>query len=378
MKRPIHQLIEENSKRIVDRFVLDVREHALPPRSLTHDEVADHLHRYLAEIVAVLREGLADSVRSSRAAKQHGEQRWYVGYDLKSVILEYGVFRKAIVDTLRETNTALTLEDCDPLSQFIHVAIADAAVEFMENSLLQVKEALRLAEEAKEARDEVLAIVSHDLKNPLSVVQGSAANLSRALEVVDLDAKRPDLLKNVGRIERASATMHTLIHDLLNLGRIRAGELHLDIREEKAEGLLIDAVEQAAPLAELRSVQLTTDGSRGGTVRCDRERVLQVLANLIANAIKFSPEGGIVTLQATCSAGACTFEVTDTGPGISEEQLPYLFNRYWQAPDTAGRGTGLGLAIAKGFVELHGGTISCESRLGHGSKFSFTLPAPLP
>ena len=376
MKRPLHQLIEENSKRIVDRFVMDARAHALPPRSLTHDEVADHLHRYLAEIVTVLRGGLADSVHSSRAAKKHGEQRWYVGYDLKSVILEYGVFRKAIVETVKETYTALTLEDCDPLSQFIHVAIADAAVEFMENSLLQVKEALRLAEEAKEARDEVLAIVSHDLKNPLSVVQGSAANMGRALEVPDLEVKRPDLVKNVGRIERASATMHTLVHDLLNLGRIRAGELHLDIREEKAEELLRAAVEQAAPLAELRSVHLTTDGAQGGAVRCDRERVLQVLANLVANAIKFSPEGGIVALRASCSDGACTFEVTDTGPGISDEQLPYLFNRYWQAPDAAARGTGLGLAIAKGFVELHGGTISCESELGHGSKFSFTLPAP--
>lgn len=375
MKIPLHQLIEQNSKRIIDKFVAEARDHELPPRSLTHDEVADHLHRYLAEIVTVLRGGLADQVDSSKAAKQHGEQRWYVGYDLKSVILEYGLFRRVIIDVVKETVGGLTVEDCDPLAQFIHVAIADAAVEFMENSLLEVKKALRLAEEAKGARDELLAIVSHDLKNPLSVIHGSASLLSEDLRAADLAAKLPDLEKHVGRIHRASSTMERLIRDLLDLGRIRAGEFQLEVKEHLVEDLTREALEQAAPLAEQRSIVLRADTSDARAVDCDRERVLQVLGNLLGNAIKFSPERGTVTLKARCKDHECTFAVSDQGPGIPAERLPFLFNRYWQAPDTAPNGTGLGLAIAKGFVELHGGTIGCESEVGVGSTFSFTLPA---
>lgn len=375
MKIPLHQLIEQNSRRIIEKFVAEAREHELPPRALSHEEVADHLHRYLAEIVTVLRGGLADQVDSSKAAKQHGEQRWYVGYDLKSVILEYGLFRRVILDVVKESGGALTVEDCDPLAQFIHVAIADAAVEFMENSLLEVKKALQLAEDAKGVRDELLAIVSHDLKNPLSVIHGSAALLSDDLRTADLAAKLPDLEKHVGRIQRASSTMDRLIRDLLDLGRIRAGEFRLDVKKHLVEDLLREALEQAAPLAEQRSVVLRADTSDAGAVHCDRERVLQVFDNLLGNAIKFSPQGGTVTLTTRCHAHECTFAVSDQGPGIPKERLPFLFNRYWQAPDTAPKGTGLGLAIAKGFVELHGGSILCESEVGAGSTFSFTLPA---
>jgi signal transduction histidine kinase len=380
MKVPLHQLIEQNSKRIIDKFVSEARQHELPPRSLSHEQVADHLHRYLAEIVAVLRSGLADHIDSSRAAKQHGEQRWYVGYDLKSVILEYGLFRKVILDVVKESGGDLTVEDCDPLAQFIHVAIADAAVEFMENSLLEINKALKVAEQATEARDEVLAIVSHDLKNPLNVIAGSAALFADDLDTPDLSAKRPDLKKHLGRIQRASVSMDRLIHDLLDLGRIRAGELQLELQRHGVKDLLREALEQAAPLAEQRSVVLRVDPAPDMTILCDRERVLQVLANLIGNAIKFNRVGGTVTVRISCTPEECTFCVSDEGPGIPEERFAFLFDRYWRAPDTASKGTGLGLAIAKAFVVLHGGTIWCESEVGVGSTFFFKLPtqpAPL-
>ncbi len=373
MKKPLHQLIAENSKRIVEKFVAEAREHSLPPRSLSHEEVVDHLHRYLAEIVHVLSAGLADQIKSSIAAKKHGEQRWYAGYDLKSVILEYGLFRKVIIEIVKATDETLTLEHYDPLTQLIHVAIADAAVEFMENSVLHLNEALRLAEQAKEARDEVLAIVSHDLRNPLNVVQGSTAILSRELESLDVDA-RANFNKSVGRIQRASATMHRLIDDLLDLGRVRAGEFELRQAPHQTEALLREAFEQAAPLAEQRGIQLRKVAAPSVELTCDRDRVLQVLANLLGNAIKFSSRGDIVTLGATCTDEACTFEVSDTGPGIPPERLPYLFDRYWQAPDVTEKGSGLGLAIAKAFMELHGGSIRCESEPNHGARFLCVLP----
>ena len=301
-----------------------------------------------------------------------------LGTTLKSVILEYGLFRKVILDVVKESGSALTFEECDPLAQFIHIAIADAAVEFMENSLMEVNKALQLAEQAKEARDEVLAIVSHDLKNPLNVVQGSAALLADGLTAPDLDARRPDLAKHVGRIQRASVTMDRLIHDLLDLGRIRAGEMRLDLHPHGVEDLVREAVEHAAPLAEQRSIVLRVDGANHGTVLCDRPRVLQVFANLLGNAIKFNREGGTVTVRTSCTTEDCTFAVSDQGPGIPEDRLPFLFDRYWQAPGPSAKGTGLGLAIAKAFVVLHGGAIGCESEVGVGSTFSFKLPAARP
>jgi signal transduction histidine kinase len=185
---------------------------------------------------------------------------------------------------------------------------------------------------------------------------------------------RANLSKSVGRIQRAGAAMHRLIDNLLDLGRVRAGEFQLRLESHQIEELLREAFEQAAPLAEQRGIQLRKVAAPSAELTCDRDRVLQVLANLLGNAIKFSREGDVVTLSATCTDVACTFEVSDTGPGIPPERLPYLFDRYWQAPDVTERGSGLGLAIAKAFVELHGGTIHCESQPNHGARFFFVLP----
>lgn len=374
MHKTLHELIEQNAKRIVEQFVSESRQHVLPPRPLTHEEAVDHLHLYLKEMVAVLRAGIAEEVGASRAAREHGEQRWYVGYDLKSVILEYALFRKVILDIAEEGGHQLTLAECAPLDTFVHLAIADAAVEFMNSSLAQVNEALRVTEQAKEGRDEVLAFVSHDLKNPLSVVHGSAAHLSHQLASGDLTEKKPELLKTVVRIQRATASMNKLIDDLLEAGRLRAGVTQLSLVEEQSADLIREALELAAPLAEAVNIRLSKAPSVDGAVVCDRGRVLRVLANLLGNAIKFSPPGSEVTVRATSSADVCTFEVTDAGPGIPAERFEYLFERYWRAPGTTTEGTGLGLAIAKGFVELHGGTIWCASKPNEGSHFFFTLP----
>lgn len=376
--KSIDQHIEENAAKIVERFVDVAREHALPTRSLTREQVADHLHRYLAEMVAVLRAGQAERVAASETAREHGQQRWYAGYDLKSVVLEYAIFRTVILEILALTGASLTLENCEPLGHFINVAIADAAVEFMEKSVAEVNGALQNANRATASRDEVLAIVSHDLKNPLSIIEGSAALLDTALDATDREASRAELRKGVGRIQRACVTMNRLITDLLDLGRLRAGELELQPAEHAAEDLLREATEQVAPLAERRSIIVTSDVSPAARVTCDRARVLQILVNLLGNAIKFTAKGGTVTMRASTSSDECTFEVTDTGPGIAEEALKHVFDKYWQASATAAQGTGLGLSIASGFVELHGGRIWCESKLGKGSSFFFALPKTPP
>jgi len=219
--------------------------------------------------------------------------------------------------------------------------------------------------------------VSHDLKNPLSVIFGSVALLDDALGKDDLEAARKPLRSHVARIRRASTRMNRLITDLLDLAKIRDGRVEIQVHEEHTNDLLAEAAEQSTPLAEQRPVHLVNDGGPDGIVTCDRERVLQVFDNIVGNAIKFSSPGDSVHLAVECSPHECTFAIRDAGPGIPEHDLPLLFDRFWTSPRvTGGSGTGLGLAIARGIVQAHGGRIWVESTPGKGTSFFFTLPTP--
>jgi signal transduction histidine kinase len=226
---------------------------------------------------------------------------------------------------------------------------------------------------AARAREDLLAVVSHDLKNPLGVVQLGAALLLRGA------TGRPGgetVTKQATRINDAADRMSRLIADLLDWGRLEAGRLPLDWSEHGAAALATEALEAIRPLAEAKGLHLHADlPSEGVRVRCDRGRVLQVLGNLLGNAVKFTPPGGTLTLEATRHGSEVSLSVQDTGVGIAEEALPHIFDRYWQARDAASRGTGLGLAIAKGLVEAHGGTLQARSTPGEGSTFTLTLPA---
>lgn len=225
---------------------------------------------------------------------------------------------------------------------------------------------------AARAREDLLAVVSHDLKNPLGVVQLGAALLLRGT------AGKPGgeaVAKQATRINDAAERMSRLISDLLDWGRLEAGHLPLELGEYPAVALATEALEAIRPLAEAKGLHLEADlPPESLRVKCDRSRVLQVMGNLLGNAVKFTPPGGTLSMRATVRGNEVSFDVRDTGNGITPDALPHIFDRYWQARDAASRGTGLGLAIAKGLVEAHGGGIRAESTLGTGSVFTFTLP----
>jgi PAS domain S-box-containing protein len=228
------------------------------------------------------------------------------------------------------------------------------------------------AEAARRSRDEVLSIVSHDLRNPVSTIAMAAALLSDADIPLTPDQRR----KQIEIISRSAQRMNRLILDLLDAARIEGGRLPVSLRCERSATVASEAYEAFRQIGT----------NKGITVECqvadelppsliDRDRIVQVLSNLLNNAVKFTPRGGRVTLRASRTAtGGCRFDVIDTGPGIDDEHLPHVFNRYWQAKRTAHMGTGLGLAIAKGIVEAHRGRIWVQSEVGHGSTFSFELP----
>jgi PAS domain S-box-containing protein len=228
------------------------------------------------------------------------------------------------------------------------------------------------AEQATRARDEMLSVVAHDLRNPLNTV-AMGAGLLREM----IPDSQPALRRQAEMMHRAAERMNRLIQDLLDLKRIDSGRLAVEPRPAAPGALVADAVEMLRPLAAAGSLALDADVAAGAPeVLADGARVQQVLSNLVGNAIKFTPAGGRVVLRAEPLADReVRFAVADTGPGIPPEQLPHVFGQYWQARRSDRRGIGLGLAIAKGIVEAHGGRIWVESQVGVGSNFYFTLPA---
>jgi signal transduction histidine kinase len=229
--------------------------------------------------------------------------------------------------------------------------------------------------EALRAREDVLSVVSHDLRSPLGAVTLAAASIERTLLP---DEAAVPLRRSTEVILRSAQRMARLIDDLLDWGSIQAGRLAVERRPENPGQLIAEAMATFDLAARDRSLRLTMDVAPGlPAVLGDRGRLVQVLSNLIANAIKATAAGGSVDVRAreVRAGGAVQFDVADTGSGISREDLGRIFERYWRGFGGEHRGTGLGLAIATGLVEAHEGRIWAESAVGVGSTFSFTVPA---
>ena len=228
----------------------------------------------------------------------------------------------------------------------------------------------REAQVAIAARDDLFAFVTHDLQNYLATIRVSATALA-ARHAAD---QRPNGYKQIDLISRTVTHMARLIEGLRDATMIEAGQFTVATALEDIAALVSDAVETLAPQAEAKQLRLTLQlvGDLPA-VACDRDRVLQVIANLIGNAIKFTPRLGEIRVAAVPTSDEVQLSVSDTGPGIPEAQLARVFDRYWRG-DGTGPGAGLGLFIAKGIVEAHGGRIWVESTPGAGSAFHFTLP----
>jgi len=226
------------------------------------------------------------------------------------------------------------------------------------------------AQQATRARDDVLAVVAHDLRNPLNTVSMA---VSLMLETTPLE--RVQERRQVEIVRRAADRMNRMIQDLLDVKKMESGRLTIDVRLEPPSALINDTIDMLRPLASGSTIRLDTNiDDNLPLVHADASRVQQVLSNLVGNAVKFTPRNGRITVCAERIDGEVRFGVIDTGPGIPAEQLPHIFGRFWQAQTSDRRGIGLGLAIAKGIVEAHNGRIWVESHVGLGSTFYFTLP----
>lgn len=235
--------------------------------------------------------------------------------------------------------------------------------------LLDAERAARAeAQREAQAREQILSVVSHDLNNPLSVILNTAA----WLEATTDDEKRR---KRIGAILRAGRRAGRLIEDLLDLSHIDAGRLSLVRREADLADLVRELAHDFRERADAKGIALEVAAPEEPVIaEVDPDRLLQVLGNLVSNAVKFTPTGGRVDIELKTDGTDVRISVTDDGPGIPAEHRDHVFDRFWQAETTRHQGSGLGLAIAEGIARSHGGRLRVDSEEGGGSRFTLHLP----
>jgi signal transduction histidine kinase len=226
------------------------------------------------------------------------------------------------------------------------------------------------AQAAVQTRERILAVVSHDLRNQLGVLRMTSRLLALLARRGDTEA----MLKSIETIDRAAGTMRRLVDDLLDMAALQAGRLSIIARDVDLKQIIDEACEPQVTVAREKGVMLECPVVESVQVHADPERILQVLGNLLGNALKFCEGGDSVRLAAETRPDDVLISVTDNGPGIPDGDVAQLFHPYRPLRRSERSGTGLGLYIAKGIVERHGGRIWVECKEGKGTTFHFTLP----
>jgi signal transduction histidine kinase len=341
------------------------------PRQILIDRIPE-----LLDQVAELAEQLERDPSSTAAldtARRHALERVRDGFSLSDVVTELSLLRLSIATVWQREHVRIA----DSTMRALHLAI-DRAIAASATCYAEARERRELADRKRmedeltlaiRSRDDVLAIVSHDLRNPLGAIELTATML---LTNAGNDERTTHQLE---LIRRAASSTKRMIQDLLDSVVIQAGRLAIAARPEPAAALVQEVIDRHESLAAEKGISIAPEGKLDHVaVLCDRERVLQVFSNLVGNAIKFGRSGDTITIGGEVAGDSVRFSVADTGPGIARDRIAQLFDPYWSAPEHAARGTGLGLYIAKGIVEAHDGEIWVESTPGRGTRFLFTLP----
>lgn len=222
------------------------------------------------------------------------------------------------------------------------------------------------------SRDEFLAIVSHDLRNPIGTILSCSEMILEDSAFAGIGEETRNWIQLIKR--NAESSLH-LISDLLDMERIAEGKLYLKLGRYNVNELITDSIQNFSHAASSKSIFLRSSlNNELALVECDKDRLMQILSNLIGNALKFTPEGGTIVVKADSDIDKTTISISDSGPGIPEEEQKSIFDRFTQLHKQDRRGLGLGLYISKMLVEAHGGKLEVTSTLGKGSRFSFTLP----
>ena len=359
----------DDARQAVDRAVSKIREHVRNPESnMLLSQVESTEREYNVDLQSLIRQrGNNPDIRKIAVGLEKTLQPSRVR--LQSILETFETDRKILLDQARQAS-----DHSANLATWLLAWLAIGALALgVFLALMGLRVLKRLYEESENtarAREEIVAMVSHDLKSPLSTILLNAQMISRFGNVSE--KSRPSL----EAIERTTRRMAQMIGDLLDLARMDAGQFTPHLENTSAKRLIEEAILAMSDLAREKSLEVVAELSANDVqVVCEFERMVQVLTNLIGNAIKFSPKGSVIRLRLETADGEAVFSVEDSGPGIALSQQERIFDRFKQARSADARsGTGLGLAIAKGFVNSHGGRIWVESEIGKGSAFRFTLP----
>lgn len=243
-----------------------------------------------------------------------------------------------------------------------------------ENLLLERVKTDHEVEQSKAAllnRDELMAIVSHDLRNPIGSILSYSQLLIEDAKSFEINQELSQLIQI---IKRNAETSLRLINDILDMERFAEGKLTLEISSVDLNKLINHTIENLTHIAKEKGISLSADLDLNPVlINCDGDRIMQVIANLMGNALKFTPEGGTIILKLSRNVSGVEISITDSGAGIEKEQLTKIFERYSQINNKDRQGLGLGLYISKMLVEAHHGQLSVKSTVNKGSTFSFSL-----
>jgi signal transduction histidine kinase len=294
----------------------------------------------------------------TRAAEAHAAHRSAEGYSMRQALLELSMFRMVFLEVIDREGGAISLEEM----MIAHAAI-DEAMRTCAAEMEEVNVAAALGE--SNARKEILRVVSHDLRNPLSTILVTAERLHHSSDEVTVH-KAEVIARNADRIRR-------LIDDLADVNAMESGSLSVTPATEPLRPLLHHAVSNLREVAEKKAIELAVGDIPDLTVMADAQRLDQVLGNLLSNAFAVLTRGGHVWLNAERHGEEAIVSVRDDGPGIDVQNQSLVFDRFWRAPDARYAGTGLGLALSRGIVEALGGRIWVDSEPGKGATFYFSL-----
>ena len=372
---PMGEVVRRDAGAIVERWCRRVVEEQPKARRVHHETLKNDLPRFLEELGQSL--AAADDAEDCghcRPARDHGSQRWEAGWSLGEVVQDYQVLRLVLLEYLEETlDRPLQSREVRAMGLELDEAIAASVGRYVRHRDEQTREQAEGLQDAHRRKDEFLALLGHELRNPL-------APLRNALQVLALrggDAETRSWARSI--MERQLHHLTRMVDDLLDVSRISLGKIDLRSGPIDLAAVAAAAVEATRPLIDARGHRLSVELPRGPLrVRGDATRLTQVLVNLLTNAAKYTPEGGQIRLAAGREGDGAVVRVRDNGVGIPPEMLPKVFDLFIQVEQSLERsqgGLGIGLTLVQRLVELHGGSVAASSEgVGKGSEFAVRLP----